>query len=116
MSGTRIGILLRSRDLLAPAIHYVVLGAIIVAGAVIRLTGLNRQSLWFDEVDVVVRAQRPLRDILDTFTATGENGPVYNLFLWFWIRIAGISEIAVRFPSAVAGAIAIPLIYLLGRR
>lgn len=98
------------------ALHYLTLGAIIVAGSVIRLTGLDRQSLWFDEIDVVVRAQRPLGDVLSTFTASGENGPVYNLFLWAWIRIAGISEIAVRFPSAVAGAIAIPLIYLLGKR
>jgi mannosyltransferase len=102
--------------MLAPALHYAVLGLIIVAGSVLRLTGLGRQSLWFDEVDVVVRAQRPLDAILDTFTAAGENGPVYNLFLWAWVRIAGISEIAVRFPSAVAGALAIPLIYLLGRR
>lgn len=100
----------------AIALHYLMLGSIIVAGALIRLTGLNRQSLWFDEADVVVRAQRPLGEVLRTFTAAGENGPVYNLFLWAWVRIAGISEIAVRFPSAVAGAIAIPLIYLLGKR
>jgi mannosyltransferase len=98
------------------AVHYLVLGFIIVAGSVLRLTGLNRQSLWFDEIDVVVRAQRPLSEVLDTFTAAGENGPVYNVFLWAWVRVAGISEIAVRFPSAIAGAIAIPLIYVLGRR
>jgi hypothetical protein len=100
----------------AIGLHYVMLGGIIVAGALIRVTGLNRQSLWFDEADVVVRAQRPLGEVLRTFTAAGENGPVYNLFLWLWIRVAGVSEIAVRFPSAVAGAIAIPLIYMLGKR
>lgn len=102
--------------MIGPGIHYAVLGLIIVAGTVVRMTGLARQSLWFDEADVVVRAQRPLREVLDTFTAAGENGPLYNLMLWGWIRIAGISEIAVRFPSAVAGALAIPLIYLLARR
>ncbi len=102
--------------MLALALHYLLLGGIIVAGSLIRLTGLNRQSLWFDEADVVVRAQRPLDEVLRTFTAAGENGPVYNLFLWLWIRVAGVSEIAVRFPSAMAGAIAIPLIYLLGTR
>lgn len=116
ISRTRVNLQFRKRDLIAPALHYAVLGLIIVAGSFLRLTGLRRQSLWFDEIDVVVRAQRPLSDVLDTFTATGENGPVYNLFLWAWIQIAGISEIAVRFPSAVAGSIAIPLVYLLGRR
>ncbi|HYI16465.1 MAG TPA: glycosyltransferase family 39 protein [Thermomicrobiales bacterium] len=96
--------------------HYAVLVAIVVAGAFLRLTALNRQSLWFDEVDVVVRAQQPLGTVLRTFVAEGENGPLYNILLALWVRIAGVSEIAVRFPSAVAGTLSIPLIYLLGRR
>mgnify|MGYP001053484203 CR=1 FL=1 len=96
--------------------HYAALGAVILIGAYLRLTDLSRQSLWFDEVDVVVRAQRPLDQVLHTFVQQGENGPLYNLMLALWIRVAGISEIAVRFPSAVAGTLAIPLIYLLGRR
>jgi uncharacterized membrane protein len=100
----------------ATAIHYAALTAIIVVGAFLRLTGLNRQSLWFDEIDVVVRAQRPMGTVLRTFIAEGENGPLYNLMLAIWIRIAGVSEIAVRFPSAVAGTLAIPLMYYLARR
>jgi mannosyltransferase len=96
--------------------HYVMLGVILIAGGFLRLTGLNRQSLWFDEADVVVRAQQPLLEVLRTFVAPGENGPIYNLMLALWIRIADISEIAVRFPSAVFGVLALPLIYLLARR
>ncbi|MEX2314704.1 MAG: glycosyltransferase family 39 protein, partial [Thermomicrobiales bacterium] len=96
--------------------HYAVLTAIIVAAAVLRLTALNRQSLWFDEIDIVVRAQQPLGTVLRTFVAEGENGPLYNILLALWVRLAGISEIAVRFPSALAGTLAIPLIYLLARR
>lgn len=96
--------------------HYVLLTAILCVGAFLRLTGLRQQSLWFDEADIVVRAQRPLRDVLTTFVAEGENGPLYNIMLALWVRVAGISEIAVRFPSAIAGILAIPLIYLLGRR
>lgn len=98
------------------ALHYSTLAVIIGVGAFLRLTALRRQSLWFDEVDVVVRAQQPLPDVLRTFVASGENGPLYNILLALWIRVAGISEIAVRFPSAVAGVMAIPLLYLLGRR
>jgi len=96
--------------------HYAVLTAIMIVGAYLRLTALNRQSLWFDEIDVVVRAQRPLGQVMHTFVQQGENGPLYNIMLALWIRVAGISEIAVRFPSAVAGTLALPLIYLLGRR
>jgi mannosyltransferase len=100
----------------ARPIHYAVLSAIIFVGAYLRLTALNRQSLWFDEADVVVRAQRPFDQVLRTFIEPGENGPIYNLMLALWIRVAGISEIAVRFPSALFGVLALPLIYLLARR
>jgi mannosyltransferase len=100
----------------AIAAHYVVLAIIFIVGAFLRLTALNRQSLWFDEADVVVRAQQPLTEVMRTFVAPGENGPIYNIMLALWIRIAGISEIAVRLPSAVFGVLALPLVYLLARR
>ncbi len=96
--------------------HYVALAVILLVGAFLRLTALNRQSLWFDEADVVIRAQQPLREVMRTFIAPGENGPIYNLMLALWIQVAGISEIAVRLPSAVFGVLALPLIYLLARR
>ena len=66
---------------IAIVMHYATLAAIIVAGAVLRLTALNRQSLWFDEIDVVVRAQQPLGTVLRTFVDQGENGPLYNILL-----------------------------------
>jgi hypothetical protein len=101
---------------LVQAVHYGTLTIIILVGAWLRLTGLRQQSLWFDEIDVVVRAQRPLGVVASTLTTAGENGPLYNILLALWIRIAGISEVAVRFPSAVAGLLAIPLLYLLARK
>jgi mannosyltransferase len=101
---------------LTDIVHYTALAVIVAVGAALRLTALSRQSLWFDEVDAVIRAQRPFGDVLRTFTTAGENGPLYNLLLAVWIRFAGISEIAVRFPSALAGTLTIPLLYLLVRR
>lgn len=100
----------------AGRLHYLALSIIILVGAWLRLSGLRRQSLWFDEVDVVVRAQRPFDQVLHTFVAAGENGPLYNVMLAIWVRLAGVSEIAVRLPSAVAGILTIPLLYLLARR
>lgn len=97
-------------------VHYLALAAIVGVGAFLRLTMLRQQSLWFDEIDVVVRAQRPLDQVLRTFVQSGENGPLYNILLAAWVRLVGVSEIAVRFPSAVAGLLSIPLIYLLARR
>lgn len=101
---------------LAIWLHYCAVAAIIGIGSYLRLTMLGQQSLWFDEADIVVRAQRPWSEVLSTFTAQGENGPLYNVLLASWVRLVGISEIAVRFPSAVAGILALPTIYLLARR
>ena len=96
--------------------HYLMLGVIFLSGAWLRLTLLDRQSLWFDEADVVVRAQRSLGTVLRTFVQPGENGPLYNLLLHFWIKIFGPSETSVRLPSAIAGLLSIPVIYAVGWR
>ncbi len=97
-------------------VHYALLTGIVLVGAYLRLTLLNQQSLWFDEADVVVRAQRSLPVVLKTFIQPGENGPLYNLLLHFWIQIFGPSETSVRMPSALAGLLTIPVIYFVGWR
>lgn len=96
--------------------HYAILAGIFLAAAWLRLTLLDRQSLWFDEADVVVRAQQSLADVLRTFIKPGENGPLYNLLLHFWIQIFGPSETSVRMPSALAGLATIPVMYAVGMR
>ncbi len=97
-------------------VHYVILCGILLVGAWLRFTLLSRQSLWFDEADVVVRAQRSLGTVLRTFVTPGENGPLYNLLLHFWIQIFGPSEASVRLPSAIAGFLTIPVMYVVGWR
>ncbi len=81
-----------------------------------RRKGLATQSLWFDEADLVARAQRDLGVLLGEMTKPGENGPLYTLFMHFWLKAAGTGEAALRTPSMVAGTAAIPLIYLLARK
>ena len=95
--------------------YLVLLGVFFVGGAFLRLDRLGAQGLWFDEADMVMLAQQPLGTLLRNLGAAGQNGPLYTLFLHFWMLAFGISETAVRLPSALAGAAAIPLIYLLGR-
>ena len=115
--GRREPLLARALPLFqSPVPTYMLLAAFCLFGAWLRLTALNRQSLWFDEADVVVRAQQSLGAVLHTFIQPGENGPLYNLMLHVWMGIAGSSEAKVRFPSAVAGVLTIPLIYLVGAR
>jgi len=82
----------------------------------LRLYHLGFQSLWRDEVDAILFAQRDLPAILATFVQPGQNGPLYFLSLHFWLAAAGNSEFALRFFSLFFGLLTVPLLYALGRR
>jgi mannosyltransferase len=81
----------------------------------LRRVGLGTQSLWFDEADLIDRASKDLPTIFGTFLKAGENGPLYTLFMHFWLDIAGNSEVAIRTPSMIAGTLAIPVMFLVGK-
>ena len=95
--------------------YLVLLAGFLLAGLGLRLNGLGEQSLWFDEADVTMQARASLPALLRNLGAAGQNGPLYTLFHHFWIALFGVGEVAVRLPSALASAAAIPLIYALGR-
>jgi mannosyltransferase len=82
----------------------------------LRVVQLDGQSLWRDEVDAIRFATQPLPALLAMFRKPGENGPLFFLGLRPWLAVAGQSEFALRFPSAWAGTLAVPLLYVLVRR
>ena len=82
----------------------------------LRVVGITAQSLWRDEVDALIFATRPLAELLDMFRQPGQNGPFFFLALRPWLAAVGQSEFALRFPSALAGALAVPILYALVRR
>ncbi len=49
-------------------------------------------------------------------TATDAHHPLYYLLLAVWLRLAGLTEFAVRFLSAMLGTLAVPLTCCLGKR
>jgi mannosyltransferase len=90
--------------------------ALVLLAFGLRVTGLEAQSLWRDEVDAVRFALRPLSEVLATFGTPGENGPLYYLLLRPWLAAAGSGEFALRFFSATMGVLAVPLVARLARR
>lgn len=82
----------------------------------LRMAGLTAQSLWRDEVDTLLFATRPLAEALAMFRQPGQNGPLFFLMLRPWLAAAGASEFALRFPSALAGTLAVPVGYVLAYR
>jgi mannosyltransferase len=92
---------------------FLVLLAIMLLGAVLRFYGLDFQSLWAGEL-----ASWDLggRDTISRVFDDGSQPPLYFLILHFARWIFGDSEWALRLPSAVAGWLCIPAIYLLGKK
>lgn len=103
------------RRLRGEAAPLVLLALLTLIGGLMRRYHLGQQGLWFDEADIVIRARRPLSDLLRNVVDPGENGPLYTLGLASWIKLAGTSEVMVRLPAAIAGTLAIPAMYGLGR-
>ena len=90
--------------------------ALVLAAYSLRVTGLDRQSLWRDEVDAIYFAVRSLGDTLAMFTATAQNGPLYFLLLRPWFFLAGTSEFVLRYPSVLLGTASVPLLWQVARQ
>ncbi len=83
---------------------------------VIRVAGLDFQSLWRDEVDAIRFASASWRELLSMFHQPGQNGPLYFLLLRPWLAMAGDSAFALRFLSAWAGVLTVPMAWRVGSR
>ena len=60
------------------------LPAIVVLACALRLAGLARESFWFDEAYSVAFARYPV----DPASFVRLVGPVYTVFLHYWLHIA----------------------------
>ncbi len=92
-----------------------VLGASLLA-LCLRLFRLDAQSLWLDEgstwAEVTGRTGKTLGTLTLELFSPDSGYPLYHLLLRCWLALAGDSEWALRFPSALAGALAVGAVLL----
>lgn len=72
-------------------------------------------SYWFDEYFSVFFTQLPLNQMLGLFL-TDVNLPLYQIILWFWVRIFNNTELAARMLSIIFAVLNIPLLYIFGTK
>lgn len=91
--------------------------AVIAAGSFLRLVGLGHESLWNDELSSWYRSSFPsIRQVVDLGVKPDVHPPGYQVLLFCSMRVTGDSETALRLPSAIAGILTIPVLFLIGRK
>jgi mannosyltransferase len=92
-------------------------GGLVLLAFVLRTYRVDYQELRGDEAFAVVLSAQPAQVIVsETIRTLDPHPPLEYLLLRGWMALAGDSEFAVRFPSAMAGTAAVALVYTLARR
>lgn len=82
----------------------------------LRFVLLGRNSLWVDEAFTAYAVRKSWQDLIIFLTMHEDHPPLYFALVKVWTGIAGTGEAALRAPSAVFGAVCVPLTYAVMRR
>ncbi len=98
-----------------PRIQWLPLVAILAIAFALRVSYIDRQSIWYDEGLSIYYARGSAGEILRNVSQS-DHPPLHPLLLHLWIELAGDSELSVRMFSAWWGVLSVALIYRLSQR
>lgn len=93
----------------------VVIAAVLVVAAVLRLYRLGVPSLWLDEAHSIWIALKPAGEIVRYVNIYEIHPHLFYLFLHFWMKIFGSGEFFARLPFALFNVAEVYFVFLLGR-
>jgi len=91
------------------------LAVLLAAAAALRFYGLGREPLWLDEAYSWWAARQPLAALASLVPTCDPEPPLYSLILKGWIALFGDGPAALRTPNALAGVLAVVLVWGAGR-
>ncbi|MCB0481585.1 MAG: glycosyltransferase family 39 protein [Flavobacteriales bacterium] len=96
--------------------HYA-LGLILLLGFILRMYGLNFQSLWYDELHTMVQADpgRSLQEFFRYSICCDQHPPLHYLLSRYSFEWLGYNAFVARLISVVAGTLGIYVVFLLGK-
>jgi 4-amino-4-deoxy-L-arabinose transferase-like glycosyltransferase len=98
-------------------VHFFLLLLILLVATANRFYGLDRLSLWADELWVVMASSKgSLVDMLGFVYWQDNHPPGHYLFTRYWQMLAGDSDFAIRFPFAVSGIFLVYSTYVIGKK
>lgn len=90
--------------------------AVLLVAAAVRLYGLDRESLWNDELSSWARSSYPtLSAVIDEGVRPDVHPPGWQILLFVIEKLIGDSEFILRLPSAITGVLTVLAVYLVGR-
>lgn len=99
----------------ADAQELIALGAIIVAGAVLRIWHITAQEFWLDEAFTGVLMQKTWLGMVSPIVHD-VHPPLYYVLLKIWVSVFGLSDAALRGMSVVPSVALIPLAWVFVKR
>jgi len=93
----------------------VILFLLLCLATLLRLINLGELDIGGDESFSVYIAQLTPSQII-AYLSTGDNPPLWELILHYWIKLFGIGEFSVRVPSLIFNVLTIIPIYLIGEK
>lgn len=88
---------------------------LLAIATLLRIWFLGKTDLGYDESFSLHAALQNLPDIV-RLLCKGDNPPLWEILLHFWIKVFGISEIAIRSLSLIFSVLTIIPIYILGEK
>ncbi|WP_027720163.1 glycosyltransferase family 39 protein [Maridesulfovibrio zosterae] len=88
---------------------------IMLLALILRIYGIGDESLWIDEGQTVTYATKSFAGIIE-YCARDVHPPLYLFIMHLWTSAFGISEAALRLPSAIFGVIAVYLTFKVGEK
>jgi mannosyltransferase len=91
---------------------WAVVVSLVLFGYLVRLLHLGEQSIWGDEAFtyVVLRAENFWGTL-----ARDVHPPLYFMLMKVWTRLAGLSELSLRYPSVLASTVDLALMYVFAK-
>jgi mannosyltransferase len=93
----------------------VALALVAAVAAAARFVGLGRQSFWLDETVTHRLIEKSFPAMLGAVAHGESTPPLYYVVAWFWSRIFGSGELALRSLSAFAGTAMVPVAFAVGK-